>query len=126
MREAVFVDSGPQTNVELMLEAGRSRPGAKSGETKTVAQSCVCLQLARPEGSAAKQKRGRTDGGVTAIVRPRFGESPVVQKPVRPKKGSGNVLLSHKESLAVPLALEGLTAVFGMGTGVTPPPWSPG
>ena len=38
----------------------------------------------------------------------------------------GNVLLSHQATLAVPSALEGLTAVFGMGTGVTPPPWSPG
>ena len=27
---------------------------------------------------------------------------------------------------AVPSALEGLTAVFGMGTGVSPPPSSPG
>jgi hypothetical protein len=26
---------------------------------------------------------------------------------------------------AVPSALEGLTAVFGMGTGVSPPPWRP-
>jgi hypothetical protein len=38
----------------------------------------------------------------------------------------GNVLLSHQVALTVPSALEGLTAVFGMGTGVTPPPWSPG
>ena len=33
----------------------------------------------------------------------------------------GGVLLSHKVALAVPSALEGLTSVFGMGTGVTPP-----
>jgi hypothetical protein len=26
----------------------------------------------------------------------------------------------------VPSALEGLTSVFGMGTGITPPLWSPG
>ena len=38
----------------------------------------------------------------------------------------GDVLLSHKVSLAVPSALEGLTSVFGMGTGVTPPLESPG
>jgi hypothetical protein len=42
------------------------------------------------------------------------------------KKNPGNVLLSHQVTLAVPSALEGLTAVFGMGTGVTPPLWSPG
>jgi hypothetical protein len=41
-------------------------------------------------------------------------------------KNPGNVLLSHQATLTVPSALEGLTAVFGMGTGVTPPPWSPG
>ena len=33
----------------------------------------------------------------------------------------GSVLLSHKVTQAVPSALEGLTAVFGMGTGVSPP-----
>ena len=29
-------------------------------------------------------------------------------------------------SSAVSSAMEGLTSVFGMGTGVPPPPWSPG
>jgi hypothetical protein len=33
----------------------------------------------------------------------------------------GSDLLSHKATLAVPSAVEGLTSVFGMGTGVTPP-----
>ena len=37
-----------------------------------------------------------------------------------PKKKSGSVLLSHTVSHAVPSALEGLTTVFGMGTGVAP------
>ena len=32
----------------------------------------------------------------------------------------GDDLLSHTLARAVPLALEGLTAVFGMGTGVAP------
>ena len=32
----------------------------------------------------------------------------------------GNDLLSHAVTHAVPSALEGLTSVFGMGTGVTP------
>lgn len=44
----------------------------------------------------------------------------------RRRKNPGNVLLSHQVALTVPLALEGLTAVFGMGTGVTLPPRSPG
>jgi hypothetical protein len=33
---------------------------------------------------------------------------------------AGDGLLSHRLSPAVPSALQGLTAVFGMGTGVTP------
>ena len=37
----------------------------------------------------------------------------------------GNDLLSHALSHAVPSALRGLTAVFGMGTGVSPSPQSP-
>ena len=37
----------------------------------------------------------------------------------------GNDRLFHKVPLAVPWALEGLTTVFGMGTGVSPPVWSP-
>ncbi len=42
------------------------------------------------------------------------------------KNNPGDVLLSHQATLAVPSALEDLTAVFGMGTGVTPPLRSPG
>ena len=34
-------------------------------------------------------------------------------------KSSGNVLLSHTDSHAVPSALKSLTSVFGKGTGVT-------
>ena len=40
-------------------------------------------------------------------------------------KKSGDVLLSQGATPQVPSALAGLTAVFGMGTGVAPPPWSP-
>ena len=42
------------------------------------------------------------------------------------QKTPGLVLLSHPQRGAVPSALEGLTAVFGMGTGVAPPPLRPG
>ena len=38
----------------------------------------------------------------------------------------GNDLLSHAVTSAVPSALEGLTSVFGMGTGVAPPASPPG
>ncbi len=42
------------------------------------------------------------------------------QQGLSPKE-SGGVLLSHTVTHAVPSAQEGLTSVFGMGTGVTPP-----
>jgi hypothetical protein len=38
----------------------------------------------------------------------------------------GNDLLSHRVTPAVSSAREGLTTVFGMGTGVTPRLWPPG
>ena len=38
---------------------------------------------------------------------------------------SGNDLLSRTVTRAVPSALRGLTAEFGMGSGVTPSLWSP-
>ena len=44
--------------------------------------------------------------------------------PKKKKKKPGNDLLSHGRT-AVPSAQEGLTTVFGMGTGGTPLLWSP-
>ncbi len=38
---------------------------------------------------------------------------------------SGSDLLSHPVARAVPSAQEGLTSGFGMGPGVSPPPWPP-
>jgi hypothetical protein len=43
----------------------------------------------------------------------------------RLQKKSGEVLLSHPVSRAVPSALQGLTSVFEMGTGVAPVLYSP-
>ena len=43
----------------------------------------------------------------------------------RPKNCSGSDLLFRAVTHRVPSALEGGTAVFGMGTGGTPPPWPP-
>jgi hypothetical protein len=45
---------------------------------------------------------------------PRINEEGLLNNP-------GGVLLSHTVTHAVPSALEGLTSVFEMGTGVTPP-----
>src|SRR5437660_12572999 len=41
------------------------------------------------------------------------------------EKDLGDDLLSQTVASPVPSALTGLTAVFGMGTGVSPPLWSP-
>jgi hypothetical protein len=54
------------------------------------------------------------------------GGSPKKKKGRKSRKGlpahrSGNDLLSHRVSPAVPSAQEGLTSEFGMGSGVTPP-----
>jgi hypothetical protein len=42
------------------------------------------------------------------------------------RRTPGDDLLSQEVYLQVPSARAGLTAVFGMGTGMTPPPWPPG
>ena len=47
------------------------------------------------------------------------------QQSVHHKHLSGSVLLSQAVASQVPSALEGLTSVFGMGTGGTPPPSPP-
>lgn len=54
-----------------------------------------------------------------------------VAKKARPHEGAGpkvfpgSDLLSHPVTRAVPSAQEGLTSVFGMETGVSPPLWPP-
>ena len=45
---------------------------------------------------------------------------------IRPWYTPGSDLLSHAVAHAVPSAVEGLTSVFGMGTGVTLLLWPPG
>src|SRR5262245_227538 len=49
-----------------------------------------------------------------------LGDSP---RPRQTKRGGD--LLSHPVSRAVPSAQEGLTSLFGMGRGVSPPPKPP-
>jgi hypothetical protein len=61
-----------------------------------------------------------------------FGSTPAVREsPPSPSSGGfkvipGDVLLSRIVSRLVPSVLEGLTSVFGVGTGVAPPLWPPG
>jgi hypothetical protein len=55
----------------------------------------------------------------------RHKKTPGLRPGVFHEEGIGDGLLSHQVSLAVPSALGSLTAVFGMGTGVSFPLWSP-
>src|SRR5450631_329756 len=56
----------------------------------------------------------------------RHGASQPPREPgYKEKEIPGNDLLSRPVARAVPSAQTGLTAVFGMGTGVTPSLWSP-
>ena len=48
-------------------------------------------------------------------------KTPQPKKLGRQEKNPGNDLLSHTVTRAVPLAREGLTSEFGMGSGVAPP-----
>ena len=52
-------------------------------------------------------------------------EAPALGRGLLPENNSGGDLLSQGVSPQVPSALAGLTSVFGMGTGVTPPLWPP-
>ena len=66
------------------------------------------------EGKFRRNWAGRRKGG-SGNTEPRR------QNARRGSEGkAGNGLLSHDLSIAVPSALQGLTAVFGMGTGVAP------
>jgi hypothetical protein len=49
----------------------------------------------------------------------------VLRRAERLARKMGDDLLSHEVYPAVPSALAGLTSLFGMGRGVSPPPSSP-
>ena len=59
-----------------------------------------------------------------SVARARTRRSPR-RRGLRSLEKSGGDLLSQGASPQVPSALAGLTSVFGMGTGVTPPLWPP-
>ena len=60
-----------------------------------------------------------------STAEPEIEEAPSPKQRGQLQRKSGDVLLSQGNAPQVPSALAGLTAVFGMGTGVAPPPWSP-
>ena len=88
----------------------------------------------RPSGLEISSSRTAVTAGADAardvgtIVRPRDGCGRENARTFRPGRLNypGSDLLSHAVTSAVPSALEGLTSVFGMGTGVAPPATPPG
>src|SRR5260370_26785997 len=71
--------------------------------------------------------RARYPGRIRARAggRPRFLGTPAPCHFLGKRKDLGDDLLFQTVASPVPSALTGLTAVFGMGTGVSPSLWSP-
>ena len=93
-------------------------PGAGSG---AVALPIGRGRLADPPGAG----HGTAKAAWAPRVPPKTTKRPRRTGGAPPTAKSGGVLLSQGVYPQVPSALAGLTAVFGMGTGVTPPPWPP-
>jgi hypothetical protein len=76
----------------------------------------------------SNRRRPAWEAGMLPLnyARPGFAPRPTLRVKHQRERYPGLVLLSHSIEAVVPSALEGLTAVFGMGTGVTPPPLRPG
>ena len=104
-----------------------ARPGAPAAITSTPALAAP----ARRAGRTARWCHRRDCTGPSPARRRRMAGSASIRKRKRGPEGaplrekSGGVLLSQGVSPQVPSALVGLTSVFGMGTGVTPPLWPP-
>ncbi len=97
-------------------DRGRARPGAWSSvplpESTWPATTVYPVGTAKAPDRTRPPTRRRDDGP------PQKWRAIVLRNP-------GGVLLSQGASPQVPSALASLTAVFGMGTGVSPPPWPP-
>ncbi len=80
------------------------------------------VPLHPPEGSPREVRE--EEPRRTCVLRNK--KSPLTFRSAGFLKNPGSDLLSHHLAMAVPSAQEGLTSVFGMGTGGTPPVWPPG
>ena len=112
MRHSTLTEPPKERHCKL-LRIGRSdrdeppsrSPGRQWGRCQTPSPRCQTLSRSRQK----KSLRGTSEAFQVKIY-------------------SGGDLLSHVVANAVPSALRGLTAVFGMGTGMTPsliPPEKP-
>src|SRR5207253_7166232 len=122
-----------------LLHAGRQQLCPRGGVRLRIRLGSPPLTGRASHGDGARQvarrRRPRADRGgllpgavdglpglTTTHERPDHGEC----DPGAVLNYPGSDLLSHAVTSAVPSALEGLTSVFGMGTGVAPPASPPG
>ena len=107
---------GDGTTVRSFVVAGVRRPGTAVGSPPPYRNGTTRPQARAGRHPPAGRARRR-------ITRAENGEGEALS--CLPFEKSGGVLLSQGRTSQVPSALEGLTSVFGMGTGVTPPLWPP-
>ena len=108
----------------LKISSKKNRAKRPSASRRSLPMGRICPSKRRPAGGGL-WRFVRVGPGVTFGWRQKqraFGGS--TEGPFT-KLLPGNDLLSHTPTRAVPSALRGLTAVFGMGTGVSPSPQSP-
>jgi hypothetical protein len=131
-----FFDSLPGNAVRLCCPSTKIRCSAscRTKRSMRVALPCSFLATSRTFHHTSHYEhpiKGEGESGRPDLNRRRpaweAGILPLnYARPRTEKKNPGLVLLSHGINTVVPSALEGLTAVFGMGTGVAPPPLRPG
>lgn len=137
------LEPGPERALELLPRgpAADRPPRLPSRGLERASEGGIGQSCGRARRCAPRPRRGRPsgDGGDTLPAdagrrRPSICGTPVQgvgkRRRAEPygsalREKSGGVLLSQGRSSQVPSALEGLTSVFGMGTGVTPPLWPP-
>ena len=122
----------------LLCESARRRRtsvvrrGCRAEQTTEKARTGSAPQARLLAGSRSANKlcftpirEARPQAGLP--INPTAGKKlgPKVISTLGPNFTPGNDLLSHRVAPAVSSAHEGLTTVFGMGTGVSPPVWSP-
>ena len=123
--------AGPRLGRPRSLPARRFRPSC--ARTRPPAAACRTVPNRNVAAwSRAASRRGLRGGSSTArpVVRRRSRYRQTRRRPPRWAgvifEDPGGDLLSQGVYPQVPSARAGLTAVFGMGTGVSPPPWPPG
>ena len=120
----------PRGSRRLAPLAPRPAPRRSGGSGVSGVPGGVAVARARPRALGAVVRAARV-----AVVRPLdslpWGRCSVREDARHDGRASsskkpGGDLLSQGDYLQVPSARAVLTAVFGMGTGVSPPPWPPG